>query len=64
MVKSIRNTFTSGEIAKLANISKQTLSYYEKEKLLRPAKRNQDNNYAYYSLAEHHVLEMIVCMRR
>lgn len=37
MVKSIRNTFTSGEIAKLANISKQTLSYYEKEKLLKPA---------------------------
>ena len=36
MVKSIRNTFTSGEIAKLANISKQTLSYYEKEKLLNP----------------------------
>lgn len=64
MVKSIRNTFTSGEIAKLANISKQTLSYYEKEKLLKPAKRNQDNNYAYYSLAEHHMLEMIVCMRR
>lgn len=64
MVKSIRNTFTSGEIAKLANISKQTLSYYEKEKLLKPAKRNQDNNYAYYSLAEYHMLEMIVCMRR
>ena len=56
MVKSIRNTFTSGEIAKLANISKQTLSYYEKEKLLKPAKRNQENNYAYYSLTEHHVL--------
>ena len=43
MVKSIRNTFTSGEIAKLANISKQTLSYYEKAKMIKTAKRNQDN---------------------
>lgn len=63
MEKKLRNTFKSGDIARLANISKQTLSYYEKEGLLKPALRDDNNNYAYYSLTEHHKLEMVVCLR-
>lgn len=63
MEKKLRNTFKSGDIARLANISKQTLSYYEREGLLKPALRDDNNNYAYYSLTEHHKLEMVVCLR-
>lgn len=63
MKRKLRNTFKSGDIARLANISKQTLSYYEREGLLKPALRDDNNRYAYYSLTEHHKLEMVVCLR-
>lgn len=63
MAKEPRNTFTSGEMAKMANISKQALYYYERKNLLKPVKIDKENNYSYYSLPEHHKLEMIVCLR-
>lgn len=42
--------FTVGEIAKLTNVPIQTLRYYDKMGLLKPAYVNEENNYRYYSV--------------
>ena len=42
--------FSVGEISKLTNVPIQTLRYYDKMGLLKPAYTNKQNNYRYYSL--------------
>ncbi len=42
--------FSVGEISKLTNVPIQTLRYYDKMGLLKPAYINEQNNYRYYSL--------------
>lgn len=42
--------FSVGEISKLTNVPIQTLRYYDKMGLLKPAYINKQNNYRYYSL--------------
>lgn len=42
--------FSVGEISKLTNVLIQTLRYYDKMGLLKPAYINKQNNYRYYSI--------------
>lgn len=42
--------FSVGEISKLTNVPIQTLRYYDKMGLLKPAYINEENNYRYYSI--------------
>ena len=42
--------FSVGEISKLTNVPIQTLRYYDKMGLLKPAYINEQNNYRYYSV--------------
>lgn len=54
--------FTAGEFAKLFNISKQTLLYYDKVNLLSPDYISE-NGYRYYSVQQYLDLEIIVNLR-
>lgn len=45
----MKNLFSIGEVSKYQNISKQTLIYYDKIGLFRPAYVDPDNGYRYYS---------------
>ncbi|MDY6029450.1 MAG: MerR family transcriptional regulator [Acidaminococcaceae bacterium] len=54
--------FTAGELASLFNISKQTLIYYDKIKLLSPDFTSA-NGYRHYSMKQYLDLEIIVNMR-
>lgn len=57
-----QNYFTAGELAKLFNISKQTLLYYDKIHLLSPDYIS-DNGYRHYSIKQYLDLEIIVNLR-
>lgn len=54
--------FTAGELANLFNISKQTLLYYDKIKLLSPDFISE-NGYRHYSIEQYLDLEIIVNLR-
>lgn len=41
-----------GEMARICNVSIQTLRYYDKINLIKPAGRNPENNYRYYLIAQ------------
>ncbi len=41
-----------GEMAKICNVSIQTLRYYDKINLIKPAARNPENNYRYYLISQ------------
>ncbi|MHC5218617.1 MerR family transcriptional regulator [Enterococcus sp. LJL128] len=53
--------WTINEIAKLTNLSKDTIRYYEKEKLITP--KRSDNNYRIYSKEELLKLKYIAVMK-
>ncbi|MGC6770356.1 MerR family transcriptional regulator [Enterococcus sp. LJL51] len=53
--------WTINEIAKLTNLSKDTIRYYEKEKLITP--KRSDNNYRIYSKEELFKLKYIAVMK-
>lgn len=55
--------YTAGELAKLFNIPKQTLLYYDKMGLLEP-EFVEDNSYRYYTIKQYMILEIIVNMRK
>jgi DNA-binding transcriptional MerR regulator len=55
--------FTIGEFAHLFGISKQTLFYYEKNKIFSP-KFIDDNGYRYYSLDQYFTFEIIITLRK
>ncbi|WP_334329958.1 MerR family transcriptional regulator [Companilactobacillus sp. HBUAS59699] len=44
--------FSIGEMAKICNVSIQTLRYYDKINLIKPAQRNPENNYRYYLIQQ------------
>ena len=44
--------FTTGELARLHGVSKQTLIFYDKIGLFRPAYVDPDNGYRYYSASQ------------
>ena len=44
----MKDMFSIGELARYQNISKQTLIFYDKIGLFRPAYVDPDNKYRYY----------------
>ena len=60
----MNNLFTIGEIAKHQNISRQTLIFYDKIGLFRPAYVDPENGYRYYSAAQLDYLDTICIMKR
>lgn len=54
---------TIGQMAKLNNISTQTLRYYDQIGLLHPMFYDEDNKYRYYSIEQCAVLDAIIHMQ-
>ena len=54
---------TIGQMAKLNQISEQTLRLYDKKGLLSPSKRGDGNRYRYYDIKQSAVLDMIQYMK-
>ena len=52
-----------GQMAKLNQVSEQTLRLYDKEGLLVPCHRGGDNNYRYYDIKQGAILDMIQYMK-
>ena len=48
----MENLFSIGEVARYQNISKQTLIFYDKIGLFRPAYVDPHNGYRYYSASQ------------
>lgn len=48
-----------GQMAKLNNISIQTLRHYEKVELLKPSYINEDTGYRYYSMKDFNTIDLI-----
>ena len=48
-----------GQMARLNNISVQTLRHYEKVELLKPSYTNEDTGYRYYSLKDFSTIDLI-----
>ena len=51
--------FSIGEIAKMFNISTQTLRLYDRMDLIKPAHINENNGYRYYSIEQFIKLDCI-----
>ena len=62
-MKKNENLFSIGEVAKYQNISKQTLIFYDKIGLFRPAWVDPDNGYRYYSAKQLDELDAILIMK-
>lgn len=60
----MKEMFTAGEIAKYQDISKQTLLYYDKIGLFKPAYINKENGYRYYSSKQLEYLDAILIMKK
>ncbi len=60
----MENMFSAGELAKLQNISKQTLLYYDKIGLFKPSCTNPENGYRYYSAEQLDQLDTILIMKK
>lgn len=60
----MNNFFSIGEICKMQGISHQTLIYYDKIGLFRPAYTDPSNGYRYYSAAQLDHLDTICIMKR
>lgn len=62
--ESTKDFFSIGELSKYQNISKQTLIYYDRINLFKPAYTNPDNGYRYYSAAQIDYLDTILIMKK
>lgn len=60
----MENMFSAGELAKLQNISKQTLLYYDKIGLFKPSYTDAENGYRYYSAEQLDYLDTILIMKK
>lgn len=58
------NLFSIGELSKYQNISKQTLIFYDKIGLFRPAYVDSKNGYRYYSSKQIDYLDTILIMKK
>jgi DNA-binding transcriptional MerR regulator len=54
--------FSTGEFAKLANVSKQTLIYYDKSGVFSPVYKDK-NNFRYYSLSQFEALDTLISFK-
>jgi len=52
-----------GEVAKIANISKQTLRYYDKIGILKPKGIDENSGYRYYSIDQLEQLDVVLCLK-
>ncbi|NMA82674.1 MAG: MerR family transcriptional regulator [Epulopiscium sp.] len=52
-----------GEMARLHNISTQTLRYYDQIGLLKPQYIDEENNYRYYSVDQFALLDSILLLK-
>lgn len=59
----MKDMFSIGELARYQNISKQTLIFYDKIGLFRPAYVNPDNKYRYYTANQIDYLDTILIMK-
>ena len=57
--KISENYFSIGEFASLFGVSKQTLFYYERNKILMPA-LIEENGYRYYALEQYFIFDIIL----
>lgn len=55
--------FTIGEVAKLNNISKQTLIFYDKEGVFSPSIVDKNNGYRYYTADQLEVLDSVLILK-
>lgn len=62
--QNMENLFSIGEVSKYQNISKQTLIFYDKIGLFRPAYVDPDNGYRYYSAGQIDYLDTILIMKK
>ena len=60
----MKRFFSIGELTRLQNISRQTLIFYDKTGLFRPAYIDPDNGYRYYSSNQLDYLDTICIMKR
>ena len=60
----MKDMFSIGELAGYQNISKQTLIFYDKIGLFRPAYVGPENGYRYYSAAQLDYLDTICIMKK
>lgn len=60
----MKNMFSAGELARLQNISKQTLLFYDKKGLFKPAYTDPENGYRYYSADQIDYLDTILIMKK
>ncbi len=60
----MKDMFSAGELAKLQNISKQTLLYYDKLGLFKPSYIDPENGYRYYSADQLDYLDTILIMKK
>ena len=60
----MENLFSIGELSKYQNISKQTLIFYDKIGLFRPAYVDPNNGYRYYSSQQIDYLDTILIMKK
>ena len=60
----MENLFSIGEVARYQNISKQTLIFYDKIGLFRPAYVDPHNGYRYYSASQIDYLDTILVMKK
>lgn len=60
----MKNLFSVGELSKLQNISRQTLIFYDKIGLFRPAYVDPQNGYRYYSASQLDFLDTICIMKK
>ncbi len=55
--------FMAGEMAKMHNVSKQTLLYYDSIKLFQPREKDDVSGYRYYSLEQCEELDVVLCLK-
>lgn len=60
----MENMFSAGELAKLQNVSKQTLLYYDHIGLFKPSYTDPENGYRYYSAEQLDYLDTILIMKK
>lgn len=59
MGEHMKDLYTIGETAELLGVSTETLRYYDKIGLLKPAKVDAESRYRYYSYAQFHYIDRI-----
>ena len=60
----MKEFYTVGETAALLGVSADTLRYYDRIGLLKPAKTDAGNRYRYYSYAQFHMIDRIKYLQR